>query len=708
MATLVWKPLRLYPPNNILGTEPSSASEFQPLPLNNPFRLQEASQPAPKRPTVPRSRSFRHRGTRANRQHNATHASQSIYDGNGRPTTQTSWDMPPPLMPSRVSHYYGDARDFLPPEQQQISTPTLNSQASLPLSPRRSLLQRSLGPAWGPESGPSFGVLPGNTSGHGLSNSNASGIADASRGTRSSTVNPPFDTDHTNSLMTGRGEAGPNDFGPLLSNPLTGSFSVEDDDEDVIEIPHVLEPPQGPTAIIMDDNYNIYNDSLLARLFEECENGPFKNTAKSIATYHQLMMADDLYYGGIWKGRFMLNQEDIIEYHKPAPSCPKGGVYDEKRRDRRRIFVWLWNDIDGVMEWAKVVGWNKVVGTTGMKSPSAEFDGVLDLWKYFFNRVPCATPDVHKYAQLVAPQYIDVYHAEVDEETARPRLQAATAEEASSLDAMSIPNLISPTDIDPDPSDTWMQAPPLATVPALDPPSAQSMPGTVVPPNAPHPTYPYPPHFDLLPNLSVVPSDMNMPTCQVPHTQTGRIWTAIDSSRPYVSPYTSLGQYLGDVTMTESADLIAGEDMDLDTTDLYARSSNALRELDISSGPQPTAPMDLYDPYSAGAAPGTEDYSSFVDLMDFQEATGGMNSFSPEPEPDWIDPSLFDEEDFSIGASFNNEIPTGDGQELGYDMFDSSVFDDFYQNDNDVTKSNKGANEDSDEGAGDSSRMTTE
>ncbi|KAF2968093.1 hypothetical protein GQX73_g5506 [Xylaria multiplex] len=741
----------------------SRAPEFQPFPSNNPSRLQEASQLALERPTAPHSGSFRYRGARANSWHNATHASQSIHDRSGQSTTQTSWGMPPPAVPGRLSHYYGDARDFLPPEQQQISTS--KSPMSEVLESGRPLPKVLLGRA--PKNGSwssswvvptkhrskllrrdrailpcefsarrvsqsSAANLPSNKGSACLTDPDASrkrhaheissapqpsqlsrhnsqysqrqpkirkiqaqGFYNANQGTGTSaterineqghgvswaepsggavetpqdkapeplaTPNPPG-LDHTNSLMTGRGEACPNDCGVLFPNPLTRSLNDEDNDEGVIEIPSILEPAQGRPAIIMDDNYNVYNDSLLARVAQECENGPYKNTVKAIVTYHQLGMADDLYYGGIWKGRFMVNQENIVEYHNPASSCPE--YEDEMRGDRRCIFIWI-RDINGRKGWGKLVGANAVVPATGMKNPSAEFEGVLDLWKYFFNRVPCTAPDVHRYAELVASQHISLYPAQIDENKPEGRLRIATAQEAATR--------------------------------------AQSMPATVALPNGPYLTYPSS-HFDLDPNLSVAQDDINMPAGELPPPHTSRMWTAIDPSRPYVSPYTNLGMYLGDVMITEGADLLAGEDMDLDTTDPYHPRSNIFGAFDVAPGPQPTEPMDLYDPYGAGAAPGTEDYPGFVDLMDFQEATSGMNSSSLEPGLELTGHPLFGVEDVGAGAAFNSNFLIAD-EEPDYGMFDSRVFDDYDDNDdNDVTKNNKGANETSDEGAGNSSR----
>ncbi|KAI0877253.1 hypothetical protein GGS24DRAFT_498147 [Hypoxylon argillaceum] len=161
--------------------------------------------------------------------------------------------------------------------------------------------------------------------------------------------------------------------------------------------------PNVPKALIMRDSYDIFNASILQRVDRECNTSRYRNTPGAIVKYHQLAMADDIFYSGIWKGMFMVNQGCIIEYHNPAPSCPQ--VEESQRADRRLRFI-LTRDIHKTLGWCRVVGGKALVPAPKMPLPPAEYYNTLNLWLFFFQRAG-GSQDVNRYAELVAPTHID-------------------------------------------------------------------------------------------------------------------------------------------------------------------------------------------------------------------------------------------------------------------------------------------------------------
>lgn len=167
-------------------------------------------------------------------------------------------------------------------------------------------------------------------------------------------------------------------------------------------IPPVMAPPR--RGIIMADNYNIFNPSIMARVAAACQNGPLVNTPRAIVVYHQMSMADDLFYAGIWRGRFNANNGYIFEYHDPAPSRPD--VPERQRSDRRPLFTRAQMP-DGRITWCSIINGNVLVpASEEMEDPPAELEYTLDLMQYFYVRVPCS-PNIERYAELVAPLHID-------------------------------------------------------------------------------------------------------------------------------------------------------------------------------------------------------------------------------------------------------------------------------------------------------------
>ncbi|KAI0446510.1 hypothetical protein F4803DRAFT_567888 [Xylaria telfairii] len=213
--------------------------------------------------------------------------------------------------------------------------------------------------------------------------------------------------DSSNSFRPNTTNAAPRNSASLLSDPFMGAAPPDNEITDMVPfvapvVPPVMAPPR--RGIIMADNYNVFNPSIMARVAAACENSPYVNTPRAIVVYHQLRMADDLYYSGIWRGRFNANNGYIFEYHNPAPSRPD--VPESQRNDRRPLFTRAQMP-DGRIIWCSIVNGNVLVPASDeMEDPPAELEYTLDLMRYFYIRVPCF-PNLERYAELVAPLHID-------------------------------------------------------------------------------------------------------------------------------------------------------------------------------------------------------------------------------------------------------------------------------------------------------------
>ncbi|KAI0456273.1 hypothetical protein F5B21DRAFT_522734 [Xylaria acuta] len=309
-----------------------------------------------------------------------------------------------------------------------------------------------------------------------------------------------------------------------LSDPFMGSVA----NERTVEVPApVMAPPR--RGIIMADNYNIFNPSLMARVAAECENNPYMNTPAAISTYHQMGMADDLFYGGIWRGMFIVNGGHIIEYDNPAPRRPE--VHELLRRDRRLIMSRVKKSVDKT-SWYSVINGKALLptGAEGMEDPPAEYQNTLDLLKYFYIRVPCA-PSIDRYAELVAPLHVD-WSPEANNENmaivgmtpgsnpVTAALRLATPAEASSDEAKTAIRHIPAVRFDDPPfAATETPAAPAAPVNVGMAPSASaallSPVGTSMAPNA---TGTIPGYLDLFPDLGVASSASATPAPPVDST----------------------------------------------------------------------------------------------------------------------------------------------------------------------------------------------
>ncbi|KAI1743292.1 hypothetical protein F4680DRAFT_471610 [Xylaria scruposa] len=451
--------------------------------------------------------------------------------------------IPPPPIPGRVGQIYGDARDYLPREQQEALAGERNLRGSHSIQSGRGLVNPSqhalnfdVGPSVGrpqgghfndhrlgpnsfnpgtinniarpqaipnpptTRSGPRMGVfpptahrlvdeIPETPTPRGRASRNKAGTTQPSKSQKARKFSDRDSNPPTPSFKRGRlieditdqeEEENPsqalvvynrnpsNDAAPrsssndlisgassrsfksdrnsasFLSDPLIGVV----DNGDTAEAPTMAPPRRG---IIMADNYNIFNPSLMGRVAAECENGPYMNTPTAIATYHQMAMADDLFYDSIWKGMFKVNGSYIIQYHNPSPRRPE--VREPQRNDRRLLMARVQKD--GEMRWHSVINGNVLIpAAEEMEHSSAELQDTLDLMNYFYARVPCY-PSIDRYAELVAPLHIDRSREAIDENmaivgmtpgsnTATAALRLATQAEASSAEATAALRFIPP------------------------------------------------------------------------------------------------------------------------------------------------------------------------------------------------------------------------------------------------------------------------
>ncbi|GAW11752.1 hypothetical protein ANO14919_011020 [Xylariales sp. No.14919] len=482
--------------------------------------------------------------------------------------------------------------------------------------------------------------------------------------------------DRTNLPTGGRREIDSNNAPPLFPNPLMGSFNLED----TIEEP-TMGPPRRPRATVMSDNYDVLSASLVARVRKGCLRGPY-NASKWIATNHQLMMADDLFYGGVWKERFMVNEDTIIEYHNPASS--RAEVGGTERIDCRTIFLRMQNSRHGSV-WCKTFGGNKMVASLEMEADNTEFRGVLNLWKYFFHRAG-GDQTYDGYATLVAPDYIDHSLSTAGEDAVllsfalRFNLTPiapfkATPEEALSQEARSIPDFIPAVSFSPASSVAVIADPPFAaanpdtTEPSADdgansniadPSSVQF--GTLPYPSPVHSDTiqgPFPDDSGVLADTGAVLEPANTPAntpANIPCVNTGTAPATATPQPLFADSNPGLGTIATDANMPPMPVSFSGEDMNLETQDQYVHPSNTLDGFGLAS-------TELSTPNGFSVAPGHEDYSSFADLMYLQEATMNMDTSLPSDDFSWLGPN-----------PFSSGNPVDGDASLGGNMFDSSLF----------------------------------
>ncbi|KAI0512964.1 hypothetical protein F5B22DRAFT_657425 [Xylaria bambusicola] len=185
------------------------------------------------------------------------------------------------------------------------------------------------------------------------------------------------------------------------------------------------EPPAAPryesNVIITSDGFNVFEPTLLTKLANECAKSAFENCPQAIAISHQLLMADRLFYGGIWAGSFIINGNVLVEYHRPAPALPD--TSEHKRRDRRGAILsckGFFDETGWCGDTGEVISIEFTDPSTGgqkerrcrvfapveeMETRPARVVHVFNLREYFYNR--SLSSHVNTYAWLVAPDRVD-------------------------------------------------------------------------------------------------------------------------------------------------------------------------------------------------------------------------------------------------------------------------------------------------------------
>lgn len=220
-----------------------------------------------------------------------------------------------------------------------------------------------------------------------------------------------------------------------------------------------VQPSRGPMAIALGHKYDVFNTALMNRVTAQCMDEQYRNTPTAIATYHQLAMADDLFFDRIWTGKFLVNDSYIFEYQYRARSRPD--MPDQARRDRRVIFVWAENQRTRTSGWHRVVDGRIFPEPCCMKAPPAEYEDTLNLWRFFFQKVG-GLVNVDRYAQLVVPHYIDNSQDAIDQNkravnmargptASRSAYRIAPDAVIFSDDARLTTDFIFSTDLDPSP-----------------------------------------------------------------------------------------------------------------------------------------------------------------------------------------------------------------------------------------------------------------
>ncbi|KAI1165798.1 hypothetical protein F5B18DRAFT_669145 [Nemania serpens] len=211
-----------------------------------------------------------------------------------------------------------------------------------------------------------------------------------------------------------------------------------------------VKPFRDPIALVLGCKYDVFNGFMTSQVIGQCLDSKYRNTSTAIATYHQLAMADDLFFEGIWRGKFLVNESYIFEYHYPARSRPY--IPDQARCDRRVIFVWARNRRTRTSGWHKVVEGYICPDPCEMQAPPAEYEETLNLLRYFFQKAG-GLLNMNRYAKLVAPEYIDnsqdavsqnkrAINAALGPTASRSAYSIATPEIMSSDTARSIPDFI--------------------------------------------------------------------------------------------------------------------------------------------------------------------------------------------------------------------------------------------------------------------------
>ncbi|KAI1349285.1 hypothetical protein F5Y01DRAFT_327495 [Xylaria sp. FL0043] len=357
-----------------------------------------------------------------------------------------------------------------------------------------------------------------------------------------------------------------------------------------------------PVATVMAAGYDVFNPHVLAQVENDCETDQFSNTPSTIETYHQLAMADDLFYNGTWREKFLVNGGAIVEYHNPAPSRPH--VPDNERKDRR-LLLRFYEDKQGEKVWYKAPKETWQVPTKKVELPPAEWLNILNLRELFSTSALCT--DAEKYAELVAPRHID----------RSPEAHRKNLTLLGWAPGAEIPDLI-PTSMGSSPVVNGIAGVQAAKPAQADAGAASDIQSTST--GAFHDPSSNTAYFNTLPGQGMVSGSTN-PFNSLPSLP-GWIW-----------PFTpegvvNSGSDANVADMSATSHLAVGNDgMNLDAAGLTFDPFGMFPGFDGASGAADSS-FGFFNPYSTGIPPNGENYSVFEDMANFDAAAAGHTTTS--------------------------------------------------------------------------------
>ncbi|KAI0976901.1 hypothetical protein F4678DRAFT_456181 [Xylaria arbuscula] len=513
----------------------------------------------------------------------------------------------------------------------------------------------------------------------------------------------PFSEDYTNSFMTNPGGAEQYNHASVPTDQSAVHYN-----NSMVENPP-LEQSQYPLVDVLEDGYNVVNPSVIERVINDLRNllsginqlteHGRRNTPGEIAFFHQLHMADDLFYGGIWNGNFMVSGSYVFEYHNAPPLRPN--MPDRDRTDRRLLLSWVQDSV-GNSGWCHVFNQNQITPARGMVAP------VLDLEEYFFRRVRC-DHTLEAYANIVAPQYID-YSTEaqhhnvpvvgpyVAAQRATAALWNATETDGSMVEAMSSPAAGS-NSLAPSP----MIVPTTTLAPPDNPYVGSSVPTAYVVATPPVNTNTGPNNADPSPpcqsTLSIDDFICNAVTeAAEAHPLVVEPSTLITSGSSYQSDAEanlSLAIAGSVTTPSDPSVPVSSKKTERDIAGRFSDLPNLFEAPSPSRSPSGNYPL-VQSPNGSSAQSFRENYWDFVDL-DVEEASGLLNPSWQVSDNSYAGCSPLEaNQEFENGCSMGSSAaggPSLDSNTFHSDLFTSSDTCDLPISNEQITRSDDGTDD---------------
>ncbi|KAI1432753.1 hypothetical protein GGR50DRAFT_696721 [Xylaria sp. CBS 124048] len=151
--------------------------------------------------------------------------------------------------------------------------------------------------------------------------------------------------------------------------------------------------PQVPYPIdymIKAEGIDIMKPEVLMEISRRCrqaleEDESFVLTPESILTFHQLVLADELFYTGAWRKKFLINNMRVLEYHAPELCKPMG----DKRDDCRICFCFLISRrADMPSTWCALINGQPALFRSPVQILPVEHGSLLNLRAFILDRIP--------------------------------------------------------------------------------------------------------------------------------------------------------------------------------------------------------------------------------------------------------------------------------------------------------------------------------